>query len=155
MLSEFYKQEKIERTDKYIVFVMLVVLCITPIITYKYISMVNSPIPMDNKFGTGIKADIFNFYKAIIVYLGTGMIFSLFIYKISVLKYTIKPGKFNILLAILSIGIVFSVLFSQYKSIELMGNFDRSELALSWLCYIIILFVLYNTKIENKYFKTF
>lgn len=155
MLSKFYKEEKIERTDRYIMYVIIAMLLIIPIITYKYISKVNSPIPMDNPFGTGIKADVFNFYKVMILYLGTGMIFSLFVYKSTILKDAIKFEKINVLLVILSIGIIGSVLFSPYKNIALMGNFDRHEGAIAWFCYLTILFILYNTKIENKYFKTF
>ena len=155
MLKQFYAQEKIERIDKYIILVLLAMLCIIPIITFKYISSSYSPVFMNNSYGTGVKVDVFNFYKSIILFLGTGTVFALFMYKITVLKDELKDGKINIFILILALGIIISVLLSPYKDIALMGNFDRREGGLAWLSYLIILFVLYNIKIEEKYLKMF
>lgn len=155
MLKQFYEKEKIERINKSIVYVLLVMLCIIPIITFKYISTSYSPVFMNNSYSTGIKVDVFNFYKAIVLYLGTGIIFTLFMYKCIVLKDELRKGKLNIIMLILALGIIISPLVSPYKDIALMGNFDRHEGALAWLCYLTILFVLYNIKIEEKYYKVF
>lgn len=155
MLSKYYEQEKIEKINKIIIFVLLAMLCIVPIITFKYISNSYSPVFMNNLYTTGVKIDVFNFYKSIVLYLGTGIIFTLFMYKIVVLKDEIRESKLNILMLILALGIIISPLVSSYKDIALMGNFDRHEGAIAWFCYLIILFVLYNTKIDEKYFKTF
>lgn len=155
MLNKFYTQEKIERTNRQIIFVLLAMLCIIPIITFKYISTSYSPVFMNNSYGTGVKVDVFNFYKSMLLYLGTGIIFVLFTYKIIALKDELRRGKLNIIMLILAIGIIVSMLVSKYKDMALMGNFDRHEGALAWLCYLTILFVLYNIEVEEKYFKIF
>lgn len=155
MLKQFYTQEKIEKIDKQIIFILLAMLCIIPIITYKYISTSYSPIFMNNFYATGTKVDVFNFYKAALLYLGTGAIFALFMYKTMILKENIRQGKLNIIMLVLGVGIILSLVLSQYKDIALMGNFDRHEGALAWFCYLTIFFTLYNIKIEEKYFKIF
>ena len=114
MLKQFYTQEKIEKTDKQIIFILLAMLCIIPVITFKYISNSYSPVFMNNLYATGVKVDVFNFYKSIALYLGTGIIFPLFMYKIIGLKDGIREGKLNILMLILALGIIISTLVSNF-----------------------------------------
>src|SRR5690242_16369819 len=114
MLNKFYEQEKIERIDRQIMFVLLAMLFVIPIITYKHVSISYSPVFINNSYATGTKVDVFNFFKSAVLYLGTGAILSLFIYKIIFLKEEIKKNKFNILLLILALGVVLSTVFSEY-----------------------------------------
>lgn len=155
MLQKFYDEEKIERSNRYIIYILLFMMCVIPIATYKYISMSYSPKYMNNIYTSGQKTDVFNFFKALILYVGTFSIFGMFMYRVIKLKQEIKNSKLNIFLVVFAIGIVLSAFLSEYKDIALFGNFDRHEGSLAWFCYIIIFFVLYNIKIEDKYYKLF
>lgn len=155
MLNKFYIEEKSERIDKYITLITLFMLLVIPILSYKYESISVSPVVMNNYYGTGMKSNIFNFYKSIALYIGSGSILSLFIYKVLYLEQNLKKSKVNIAVLIFIVAICLSAFFSEYKSIALMGNFDRNEGSIAWICYLTIFFVLYNINIEEKYFKYF
>ncbi len=155
MLKGFYIEEKSKKIDKYIIFTALLMLLIIPIISYKYESLSISPIVMDNYYATGMKMDVFNFYKSLILYIGSGVIFSLFVYKVLYLDYKFKENKINIAVGIFAVGIILAAIFSDYKGIALLGNFDRHEGALAWFSYLMVFFVIYNIDIKIKYLKLF
>lgn len=155
MLDKYYNRGKIEQIDKIILFILLAMMCIIPMIVHSYNSTNYSPIFTLSIYSSGQRIEIFNFYKTAVLYLGTAIVFLLFMYKILFLKEALKNRKINILLLILTIGVIFSVIISDYKDIALFGNIDRFEGALAWFCYIIIFFVLYNIKIDVKNFKLF
>lgn len=155
MLEKYYTEYKVKSIDKYITFILLAMIAIIPVISSRYTTIAYSPIYLDNVYGTGYTSDIFNFYKAIALYIGTGAMLFLFIQKTFKLKVEIKNSKLNILLIVMIIGILGSVIFSKYKDIAIFGNLDRREGALAWICYITIFFIIYNTKIDKKYYKYF
>lgn len=155
MLQKFYNEEKLERINKYTLYILLFMMLMIPIVTYKYITMSYSPKFMNNFYRTGEKTDVFNFFKTLILYVSTAGIFGMFMYRVIELKEEIKKSKLNIFLGIFAVGIVLSAFMSDYKDIALFGNFDRHEGALAWFCYITIFFVLYNIEIEEKYYKLF
>ncbi|MCC0655738.1 O-antigen ligase family protein [Clostridioides sp. ES-S-0123-01] len=155
MLDKYYNRGKIEQVDKIILFILLFMMCIIPIITHGYTSTNYSPIFTLTLYSSGERVEIFNFYKTTILYLGTVVVFGLFMYKILILKEELIQRKISIILFILAIGVILSVIFSDYKDIALFGNPDRFEGALAWFCYIVIFFVLYNIKINIRDFKLF
>lgn len=155
MLDKYYNRGKIEQVDKIILFILLAMMCVIPMIVHSYDSTNYSPIFTLSIYSSGQRIEIFNFYKTAVLYLGTSIVFLFFMYKIVFLKENLKNRKINILLLILTIGVIFSVIVSDYKDIALFGNIDRFEGSLAWFCYIIIFFVLYNIKIDAKDLKLF
>ncbi|MGX8127554.1 O-antigen ligase family protein [Clostridioides difficile] len=155
MLDKYYNRGKIEQVDKIILFILLAMMCVIPMIVHSYDSTNYSPIFTLSIYSSGQRIEIFNFYKTTVLYLGTSIVFLFFMYKIVFLKENLKNRKINILLLILTIGVIFSVTVSDYKDIALFGNIDRFEGSLAWFCYIIIFFVLYNIKIDAKDLKLF
>ncbi|MFL8712005.1 O-antigen ligase family protein [Clostridioides sp. GD02377] len=155
-LNKYYNRGKVERINEIILCVILLMLCIIPIVNHVYKSTNYSPIfTLVTQYASGQKMEIFNFYKTFLLYLGTFIVFILFLYKILFLKEDLKNKKLNIMLLILTIGIIISPLVSKYKDIALFGNTERYEGAIAWFCYVIIFFILYNTKIKEKYFSLF
>lgn len=155
MLKGFYQEEKSAKIDKCIIYTVFAMLIIIPIIAYKYESLSISPVVMNNYYSTDLKSNIFNFYKSIILYLGTIISLGLFSYKTFIINKELKENKINIAIAILAIFIILSTILSRYKGISLFGNFDRNEGALAWFSYLTVFFVLYNINIEKKYIKYF
>lgn len=155
MLDKFYREEKIESINKIIVIIALFMLCTIPIIVYRYDSVNYSPVFFNNLYGSGKKSDIFNFFKTLILNVGGISMLGLFSYKVIALKEEIKTNILNIIILGLSIVILLSLLSSKYPDIALFGNVDRHEGAITWLAYLSIFFVLYNSKIDDKYYKFF
>lgn len=56
----------------------------------------------------------------------------------------IRKTKLNYLLAIFAIAIVISTIASPNISITLAGQYNRSDGAISWLCYIALMFIAMN-----------
>lgn len=155
MLDKFYRDEKIQKVNNIIAVVSLVMLSIIPIIMYRYDSFSYSPVFTMNNYASGPKIDVYNFFKMLLLCIGGFSILGLFTYKIVVLKEQIKNSLLNAIILILGIIILLSLLFSKYPDISLFGNFDRHEGAITWFCYLAIFFVLYNTNIDEKYYKYF
>lgn len=155
MLDKYYKESKVESINKVIAMVSIFMLCMIPIIMYKYVSVSYSPIFNASDYSSGAKADVFNFFKMLLLNLGTILILGMYIYRVVVLKEEIKSKKLNVVIMIFAIFIAMSALLSQYPDIALFGNYDRHEGAITWFCYLAIFFVLYNTNIDEKYYKYF
>ncbi len=155
MLKGFYLEEKSEKIDKIIVFLALIMIALVPIISLKKDIFSISPIVTNTSYATGEKMNVFNYYKSIAIYLFSGLIFSLFTYKVLCLEQKFRNIKVNILVGVFIISVVMSAIFADFKEIALLGNFDRNEGALAWFCYLAVFFVLYNINIESKYVKLF
>ena len=80
MLDKYYKESKSDLINKVIIMISLFMLCTIPIVMYRYNSVSYSPLITSNMYSTGNKTDIFNFFKALILNVGSFSILSLFIY---------------------------------------------------------------------------
>jgi hypothetical protein len=146
------REEEIRKIDKFIVIMSTVMLFIIPLLVYRHDSISFSPL-LESTYGTGQKVDVFNYFKSITIILGMCSLLWALLYKMIKHEYKLKNSILNYFLIIFATFIVISPLFSKYKDIALLGNFDRYEGAVAWFSYISIFFVLFNTKIEQKYFK--
>ena len=144
--------EKIDKISLAIIFFMI---AIVPNLVYVIDVVTIAPKVVHPTYNTGYKFEMFNFIKFKALYISTFMIFILFMYKVLKLNYELKKTKLNIFTMILTIAIVLSTVVSDYKYISLLGNTDRFEGAISWICYIFIFFVLYNIDINKKQIKLF
>ena len=144
--------EKIDKISLAIIFFMI---AIVPNLVYVIDVVTIAPKVVHPTYNTGYKFEMFNFIKFKALYISTFMIFILFMYKVLKLNYELKKTKLNIFTMILTVAIVLSTVVSDYKYISLLGNTDRFEGAISWICYIFIFFVLYNIDINKKQIKLF
>lgn len=99
---------------------------------------------------TGLQADIFSYYKYILLIIITVLISILFIYKVVFLQYSISKSKINLLLGILTVVVTLSAIFSPYKSIAFHGMYNRHEGTLTYMCYFVLTFVIANMKFSLK-----
>lgn len=149
------RKEEVQLIDRMIIITSIFMLAIIPIVMYKKEFASYTPMLYGNSYATGGKADVFNYYKASLLCIGSFLMLFMFTYKVVFLKQEIKNSKINILIGIFAIVIFLSDVFSKYPNIAFFGNHDRFEGSLAWYCYLIIFFVLFNTKIEEKYYKLY
>lgn len=155
-IYEYDKQkEQIKTVNKSILIVAMFMLAIVPLIVYRHDAPSFGPIFEGNVYVTGMKIDVFNYYKAVLFNITTLVMLGLFIYRTIVLKDEIKMNKMNILIMFLAILIMIVPLLSKYTDIAFWGNYDRHEGSYAWLSYLMVFFILYNTKIEKKQAKYF
>ncbi|MGL5506532.1 MAG: hypothetical protein ACRDB0_01375, partial [Paraclostridium sp.] len=144
-----------EYIDSYISIITIVMLSIIPIFIYTSQVWTISPKTLEGIYATGLKKDLYNYYKSIILYTLTILITMLFLFKLEINNQYIKGKKLNIYIGLLLFSVNTSMIISEYKYISLIGNTERFEGALAWICYCIIFFVLYNINISKNKYKYF
>ena len=153
-IEKFQKRkEASEKIDKIIIIISILMLAIIPNVMYRKDVTSYSPIITGHPYATGSQVDVFNYYKSVLVNISAFFMLILFSYKTIVLKQDIKKHILNIVVPILGFIILLSSTMSDYKSIAFFGNHDRFEGSLVWFSYLVIFFVLFNTKIDEKYYK--
>lgn len=153
-IEKFQKRkEASEKIDKIIIIISILMLAIIPNVMYRKDVTSYSPIITGHPYATGSQVDVFNYYKSVLVNISAFFMLILFSYKTIVLKQDIKKHILNIVVPILGFIILLSSIMSDYKSIAFFGNHDRFEGSLAWFSYLVIFFVLFNTKIDEKYYK--
>ncbi|MGL5348875.1 MAG: O-antigen ligase family protein [Peptostreptococcaceae bacterium] len=148
------KQNNESTTTKVILFTLLIGLIIIPSIIYtSNIWSVSPKIMLNKLYGTGYKTEIFNYSKSIALFIISGIICVIFTYKVMFENYNFKQTNLNKFFLIMISSVLISTIVSDYKQIALFGNSERFEGAIAWICYLLIFFIIYNLKIDNKYYR--
>lgn len=140
-----------KKIDKWILIFLLLVIGLIPLLVGGYLKEVISPLIEDRELlQSGYKIDVFTHYKFIGLVSITTIVLSLFLYKLYFLDYKIPSNTILYFFTIFIISIVFSVVFSPTKTIALYGQFNRSDGALSYICYIVLMFISMNITYPKK-----
>lgn len=142
------EKENIEsraNVDKWIFRLFLILIGVMPLIVMADVIEVISPLITNLDILTsGLKGELFTSFKALMLIVMTLGIAILFLIKIFFMNGSIRKIIFNYVLGILAVMIVISTALSPTISIVLNGQFNRSDGAVSWLCYITLFFVALN-----------
>lgn len=137
--------------DKWIFGLLLLVIGFVPLIVMGSIIEVQTPLITNVSALTGgAKGDLFTHYKALATLVITIFAVIIFMTKIIFMNGEIKKTKLNYVLGIFALTIVLSTIFSPNISIALHGQYDRSDGALSWLCYLALFFIAMNIDYPKK-----
>jgi hypothetical protein len=149
-------QEEIKKIDRFLMMGLLFIIIVVPLVVRLKMIDFTSPTLSEFEFlNSGKKADVFTYYKKVIL-VGMTVILSLcFLYKVYILNYKMKNTKLNIILSLLLVSIVTSTLLSSEKTIALFGMYNRSEGALTYICYIVLLFIAANITYSERAIKWF
>ena len=140
-----------KKTDGWIFGLLLLAIGLIPLIVGGYIIEVNSPLITDmGILASGDKGDIFTHYKAFVLLVITVVTIGLLSSKVLFMDGKIRKSKINIFLAIFAVAIVISTILSPSISIALWGQYNRSDGAISYLCYITLFFVAMNIEYPKK-----
>lgn len=134
--------KKVQKAELYIFYLLLLILAILPnIIAFKS-SMVYSPIITNYaSLSTGTNFDFFTFYKFIFLICATLLLVSVFLYRYIVLKVPVYFNALHKILVLFTFSIALSTAFSENAYQALLGQYNLSEGALTYCCYIIICFI--------------
>ncbi|WP_431810295.1 O-antigen ligase family protein [Lysinibacillus capsici] len=148
-IEEDIKSQK--SVDKWIFSLLLIVIGFVPLIVMASIVEVQSPlITVVGSLTGGIKGDIFTHYKALAVLVITILATIMFMAKILFMNGEIRKTKLNYAIGAFAVAIVLSTIFSPNISIALHGQYDRSDGAISWLCYLALFFIAINIDYPKK-----
>lgn len=115
-----------------------------------------SGVYFENWVGAKSYVDFFSFYKMVIfLILGIAMIIAHFSYSSKNLYMNIDKKRENILIAVYSIFVLLSTIFSNQKMVSTWGFLDRFEGMFVLLAYMIIFFTIANSDFEEVQIRKF
>lgn len=137
--------------DKWIFGLLLIVIGFVPLIVMASIVEVQSPMITNVSALTGgTKGDLFTNYKALAVLIITVLAGIMFLVKILFMNGEIRKTKLNYAIGAFAVAIVLSTIFSPNISIALHGQYNRTDGAISWLCYLALFFIAMNIEYPKK-----
>lgn len=137
--------------DKWIFGLLLIVIGFVPLIVMASIVEVQSPLITNvTALLGGTKGDLFTHYKALVVIVLTVVAGIMFMAKILFMNGKIHKTKLNYAIGAFAVAIVLSTIFSPNISIALHGQYNRSDGAISWLCYLALFFIAMNIDYPKK-----
>lgn len=140
--------------DKWIFRLLMLVLALMPLIVMANTTEVVSPLISNiSNISSGVKGDLFTNYKALFLLVVTIITGLLFLAKILFMDGKIRKTVLNYLLIFFVIAIVISTILSPNISIALNGQYNRSDGAITWLCYIALLFIALNIEYPKHVIK--
>ena len=133
--------------DKWIFRLFLILIAVMPIIVMANVEEVVSPLISNiDVITSGVKGDLFTHYKSIFILVITLIAFGMLLLKIFFMGGMIRKTALNYILALFAIAIIISTIASPNITIALNGQYNRSDGAISWLCYTALLFIAINIK---------
>lgn len=137
--------------DKWIFRLLLLLIGLMPLIVLAHVKEVMSPLITNiETLRTGSKGDIFTYYKSMMLLFITIITGFLLLIKVFFMNGTIRKTVLNYFLGIFAITIIVSTILSPNISIALSGQYNRSDGAISWLCYIALMFIAMNIRYPKK-----
>lgn len=137
--------------DKWIFGLLLIVIGFVPLIVMASVIEVQSPLITNiETLRGGAKGDLFTHYKALVVVVVTVVVSLLFMAKVLFMDGKIRKTKLNYAIGAFAVAIVLSTIFSPNISIALQGQYNHSDGAISWLCYLALFFIAMNIDYPKK-----
>ncbi|WP_107839192.1 O-antigen ligase family protein [Metasolibacillus meyeri] len=140
--------------DKWIFRLLLLVIGFMPLIVMANVEEVISPLISNvDVLSSGIKGELFTHYKALLLVVITVIASVLLLSKIFFMGGTIRKTKLNYVLGVFAGAIIVSTMASPTITVALNGLYNRSDGAISWLCYVALLFIAMNIEYPKKAVK--
>jgi len=137
--------------DKWIFGLLLIVIGFVPLIVMASVVEVQSPMITNvSALAGGTKGDLFTHYKALAVLVITVLAGIMFLAKILFMNGKVRKTKLNYAIGAFAVAIVLSTIFSPNISIALHGQYNRTDGAISWLCYLALFFIAMNIEYPKK-----
>lgn len=147
------KEDHISRVkiDRWIFALLILAVSLVPILIGGYAKMITGPrITNIELMASGLKGDLFTHYKAIALMVITLAASGLLLAKVFFMEGEIRKTKLNIFIGIFAVAIILSTILSPSVSIALWGQYNRSDGAISYLCYLALFFVAMNIDYPKK-----
>lgn len=138
--------------DKWIFRLLMGLIGVMPLIILASMEEVVSPlISSINTLQSGMKGELFTHFKSLFLLIITIVVSIMLLVKLFFMNGTIRKSPINYLLGIFGIAIIVSTIMSPNITIALNGQYNRSDGAITWLCYLTLMFVVMNIDFP-KYF---
>lgn len=137
--------------DKWIFRLLLLLIGFMPLIVMGSVDDVVSPLISNiDVLSSGIKGELFTHYKALFLVVITAIAGALLLAKVFFMGGTIRKTKLNYALGVFAGAIIVSTIASPTITVALNGLYNRSDGAISWLCYVALMFIAMNIEYPKK-----
>lgn len=144
----------VEKIDKIIFGLLLVVIGFIPLIVLGSMQQVQSPvISYISQMQSARLGDLFGYYKVIALIIVTSIIAILFFVKVIFYNDPIRKTFLNWLIGAAILVILLSTILSPAATIALTGHYTRVEGAFTWLCYMLLFFFAMNIRYPEHTFR--
>lgn len=131
--------------DKWIFRLLLLLIGVMPLIVLASVEQVVSPLISNvSELSSGMKGDLFTHYKALFLVTITVITGAMLLFKIYFMDGQIRKTPFNYVIGLFVFAIILSTLFSPNITVALDGLYNHSDGAVSWLCYLALMFIAMN-----------
>ncbi|MEK4424080.1 O-antigen ligase family protein [Solibacillus sp. FSL K6-1523] len=140
--------------DKWIFRLLLLLIGVMPLIVLANIEQVVSPLISNiDVLSSGAKGDLFTHYKALFVIVITVITGVMLLAKVFFMDGKIRKTPMNYAIGLFAFAIIISTVFSPNITVALNGQYNRSDGAISWLCYLALMFIAMNIEYPKNVVK--
>lgn len=150
---ELLAASSIEAADRKLAGLFIITIAVLPLLMRLKIIEFIAPGIIAPILDTGMKTDIFSYYKWVFLLCLTGIVMAVFLFKILACHFPVRQSYLNIPLLFIVLFLLVAVLTAENKSIALVGLYNQYDGALTYLCYLTLLFVAANTVIKEWFSK--
>ncbi|WCN38104.1 O-antigen ligase family protein [Aneurinibacillus uraniidurans] len=140
-------QKSVDRMLTGLLFFMLI---FVPLLTRVAVIDFASPVISGTALDSGMKADVFTYYKFIWLQIVTGLLLLGFLYKMIAKGYVIPASYINIPLLLMFVFTSLSGMLAENKMIAMFGQYNRHEGTLTYLIYFTLFFIAANILYTEK-----
>ncbi|ATP39028.1 hypothetical protein CSE16_02750 [Solibacillus sp. R5-41] len=140
--------------DKWIFRLLLLLIGVMPLIVLANVEQVVSPLISNiSELSSGMKGDLFTHYKALFVIVITIITGAMLFVKVFFMDGQIRKTPINYAIGLFAFAIILSTLFSPNITVALNGLYNHSDGAISWLCYLALMFIAMNIEYPKNVTK--
>ncbi len=140
--------------DKWIFRLLLLLIGVMPLIVLANVEQVVSPLISNiDTLSSGTKGDLFTHYKSLFVIIITVIAGVMLLAKVFFMNGQIRKTPINYAIGLFAFAIILSTVFSPNITIALNGQYNRSDGAISWLCYLALMFIAMNIEYPKNVIK--
>jgi O-antigen ligase len=149
-VDQILKKEAHKKIDQKLVWILVLALSLLPLLTRAAVFPFYSPVISGSVLDSGIRSDVFTYYKFVWLCVIAAIVLVIFLYKMLGKGYEIPASYINVPLGIMFLFILLSGVFAEYKSVALFGQYNRHEGTLTYLGYLVLFFVSANLTLNER-----
>lgn len=142
-----------EETDKDLSRVFIILIAVLPLLVRVKVVEFIAPGIVSAVANTGIKFDVFSYYKWIVLICAAVLVTAILLFKMLAYHYKIRKSYINLPLISLVLLLLISLLISETKGLALIGFYDQYNGTLTCLCLLALLFAAANTRYKEGFSK--
>ncbi|MFT9849635.1 O-antigen ligase family protein [Aneurinibacillus sp. REN35] len=149
-IDEILLLEAQKSIDSKMAALLLMVIAFIPLLVRVAFIEFSSPVITGTSLDSGLKTDIFTYYKFVSMFIFIFILLFFLLYKMLGKGYELQDSYINKPIFIFLLIILGSTLFAQYKTIALFGQYNRHDGALTYIGYIALFFIAANTRFAKE-----